>query len=1755
MERGEVSMSKTVDDRIVRMSFDTNKFQNGVKGVLDGLKSIDKSLDSDRKFRGLDNIGRTIADVTGKGMGGLAKSIDEASGRFSALEVAGITALANITNMAVNAGMNLVKSLTLNPIMDGFREYELKMNSIQTILTNTKSKGTTLDDVNKALAELNEYSDQTIYNFAQMTDSIGKATAAGVGLEDSVTFVKGLANVAAGFGVDATSMAGATQQMTQALSSGVFRLQDWMSMEQRGMAGEMLQDSLKATAKEMGIYVNESIPFRDTLKDNWLSSEVFIKTMDKMAKDQSLIDAAQNVTSFTKLLDTLGEAVGTGWADLFEIIIGNKEESTKLFTDISNSITNNFLGPIQDMGKKVATVWKDMGGRTNLIQAFINIFENLGRILGPIGQAFAKVFPKTFGETLAKLTLGFRDLTYAFMVSEDFSKFIGDAFTGLFKIINGGIKVVGALLKPLDYVFRFLVDIGRTVGSTIVAFLKMTYAIGDYIRELTFVKEAQSLFNSGLEFIQKNVEKFLTAFDNAAKNLRKFFGKIISGINGLFGVKDKTDDVSKSLDTVVKSSNNAEKAMDGVKTVGDFVARSFGLIKKAGDDVKTIFYDAKEGAENAADGFITFLNNTKDYILNSSIVARATETMVEAWETMCEVGDRIKGFVQSIDFSPIANTIQAVKDKLSPIVTYITNIFDTVVSAFKSVFDELDLTGGQLIALLGGFAAGFGVFKILGSIGDLIGKILNPVGNLSDAAVGVLDGVRGCLESYQNRIQAETLKSIGVAVLFLSGGLLILSQLELSQVQSGLLGVVGILASVVGALAILIKITSDANLKGFFAISSSFVTLSIAVFNMSIAVMLLSSLGMEKLATGLIGIAGGLTMMVLAIGAVSTMTGRIVAGSFALLLLANALKSMFLALFLFSKMDISEMNNSLMSVGMALGILVFACRKLDDVTGNIPKIAFGLMLLASSVILLATACKKFGNMDPDVLKQGLLSVTIIIGALTIFSKATEKSKMSFSMGAGMMAFAKALNMLYKPIKKFGELDVAQLAKGITSLGLVMAGVTLMTNKLKPKTGWQLAQVSAGLILFSQAIKMFCKTAVDLKYINTGDMLNGLLNLSLAIGAVGLATALIPERQLGMLALGIGALAIAFKILIPVIEKAGEIPFGNMLKGFVALAGGLLVLEYATRLTSETDMILLGIGLSAIALGFTAMMLPLQKLGSLDFQTLAKGLGSILSMVGILTLMNMGMVGMKLAPLAGGLTLMAGALTALVLPIKLMGGLDLKTIGIGLLGIVGVLAVLAGAAFLMTPLVPVLFGLATSIGLLGSGMLAAAGGLALFSGGFALFATSVGLFGDELLAFFVAFGQKLPELVESAALAFIKLLEVLGQNGTLISESVYNIFVAVTEAIIKVIPLVAEAAVNLIITLLETLQTQGGRLVEAGYNLIMALLDGINKYVTPVIDKMIEILITMADALVNNAVILIDAGITLIINLINGIAEGIESNSEAFAEAVNNLIFSVLDALVGFGVDFFKRGVGFVGEMIGGLFDKEKDVEKTSTDVAEAGVEGAESTQKQWTAAGKEFSAGIESGIASGRTGVMRTATNLARDAANSIKKELDINSPSRVTTEYGMFTSKGLAVGISKFGYLATRAGSKVAEDTVRSIEKPMNNISLLDGINGDPVVRPVLDLSNIKSGSRTIGELINNAAGTISSFGSINTGLVTNVGNIQNGKDNSDIVGAISKLRKDINNIKGTTNIIEGITYDDGSAISNTLSDLVRMARVERRR
>ena len=433
----------SIDERIVKMQFENNQFESNAKTSLNTLDRLKKALNFDESTKSFNELEKTSKSFS---MSGVSSALQTVSSRFTNLGIIGVTALQRITNEAITAGTQLVKSLSLDPILTGFTEYETKINAITTILTNTASKGMTLDDVNEALAELNTYADQTIYNFAEMTRNIGTFTAAGVDLDTAVNSIKGIANLAAGSGSSAQQAATAMYQLSQAIAAGRVSLMDWNSVVNAGMGGEMFQNALKETAKQMGIIVDEGKPFRETLQDGWLTAEVLTETLSKFAEDESLVQAATQVKTFTQLIDTMQESVQSGWATSWEYIIGTRDEAAETLTAISNAF-NNLIGPVTDARNEMLKFWHDNGGRDALIEGLSNAFNGLLSILRPIQEAFRNIFPAMTGERLVELSEGFRDLTENFKIGKDSARKIQNVFEAVFSVFRVGVTIVTSLVK------------------------------------------------------------------------------------------------------------------------------------------------------------------------------------------------------------------------------------------------------------------------------------------------------------------------------------------------------------------------------------------------------------------------------------------------------------------------------------------------------------------------------------------------------------------------------------------------------------------------------------------------------------------------------------------------------------------------------------------------------------------------------------------------------------------------------------------------------------------------------------------------------------------------------------------------------------------------------------------------------------------------------------------------------------------------------------------------------------------------------------------------------------------------------------------------------------------------------------------------------------------------------------------------------------------------------------------------------------
>ena len=419
-------MNKEVEQRIVEMQFNNADFETKVQQSLETLHKLKDATKMEDAGKGLDNLAKSAKSVD---LSSISQGIEQLNDRFSNLGIVGITVMQRLTNAAIDMGQKMAAAITEAP-RDGWKEYELNLDSVKTILNSAKDANglpVTLDKVNEKLAELNAYSDKTIYSFSDMTNNIGKFTNAGVDLDSAVTAIQGVANAAALAGADANDASIAMYNFGQALGSGSVKLIDWKSIQTAHMDTVAFKEELIKTAEELHVlkkegdkYVstttnmqgkvsdafNATEGFNESLAHQWMTSEVLTKTLAKYTDEttdlgKAAIDAATQVTTFSKLIETIKESMGSGWMTSWQYIFGDFEESKKLWTYIYQQ-ADGVIQVVAGLRNNFLKDWAESGGRDALLGSLKNTWETVKFYGEGIAKALGIVIPDEKEDLIAK---------------------------------------------------------------------------------------------------------------------------------------------------------------------------------------------------------------------------------------------------------------------------------------------------------------------------------------------------------------------------------------------------------------------------------------------------------------------------------------------------------------------------------------------------------------------------------------------------------------------------------------------------------------------------------------------------------------------------------------------------------------------------------------------------------------------------------------------------------------------------------------------------------------------------------------------------------------------------------------------------------------------------------------------------------------------------------------------------------------------------------------------------------------------------------------------------------------------------------------------------------------------------------------------------------------------------------------------------------------------------------------------------------
>ena len=1717
-------MSKEVDQRIVEMQFNNRDFETNARATLSTLDQLKQSLNFTGAVKGINEIDRAAKECD---ISFLGNAVDSVKLKFSALEVFAVTALSRIANAAINTGTRMVNALTLDPIMTGFKEYETQINAVQTILANTSMNGTTLEQVTAALDELNLYADQTIYNFTEMARNIGTFTAAGVELQPAVEAIKGIANLAALSGSNSEQASRAMYQLSQALAAGRVSLMDWNSVVNAGMGGKVFQEALMDTAEAMGIVVDRSISFRESIsstggKESWLTSEVLLNTLRQFTGDltdaqvaamgfneeqvksiqqlaQTANEAATRVKTFTQLWDTLKESAQSGWTQTWELIIGDFEEARETLTQISDMVggfisdsanaRNEFVQTVMSsswaqLSEKIQTAGLDIEDFQNRAWEMAKeyglvteeLMENAGSFEKTLknGWLNADIVSRTLEEYASSSKNAARDTEFFTRKLQEFQTIVKDIWEGDYEDQKDRVKA----LSEAGYEYADVEElVQKTLKGTKIAVDDLSY---QQMKAIGFTEgQTQALYDlaKGARDASSPIGQLVDALSKQSGR-ELLLGSLYNTLKAIFTL----------LDTVGDAWNNVfqtdPRAVYGLLEGLNKFTSSLVLSSEASNDLR-----------NALEGLFSILDIVREIAVESfNTIRLAIEQLIgpidiDLLGALGDAGKAIVEFRQNLD---ISGEFDKINEKISEFISYIKSIdfseltngafsIETIKSGFTDLvtilkegaangFANFDISKILGAGAIGG--AGVGIYKLVQTIkgpikelDDIFDSDEGPIANIKGSLAAVKDG----LESFQKSIQANTIMTIAKALGILTLSIVGLSLLDYEKVNQSLASMAIMIVELFGAFTAFGTIVSSKGLKGSAGIgvlAASLVTISVALIALSGAVAILSRIDLAGLAKGL----GGVGVM-----------------------LAE------LSLFL-NYTDFS-------GFGMLKG--------------------GGMIALATGLVILSVAVNRFAGLNLSELGKGLVALGVALAELSLYLNTTINASHVISTALGITILGGAMMIFTEVVSRFGKMNLEQLAKGLGALAVALLDIGLSMNLFPKGT----IGIATGLVLVGASLNLIAGAASSMAGYNWEQIAKGLVSIGVSLGEIAIALNLMKGTLGGSAALLVAAGALA--IITPIISALGNLSIEQIAKGLGTLAGALAIIGVAGAL------------LTPAATGMLAVAGALAIMGA---AVLMAGVGVAAFSTGLISLAAAAATG------AAGITAAVAAIATGIaagipaIATALANGVTQFAVTIAN----GAGAILDAGVVLLTALAEaVKISIPTIVETVASLLVAILG--IIHDYGPQIIDTVLKVLNDLI----IGLANFIPTLVQSAidlAVSFVNgLADGIRNNAPVVFAAVRNLLSSIVELlitgiqeIVSAIPLIGEDLAGALDGLKNTVrQTLAPESMEAygteatagvanglqnGSFMLSGVASGVGEAVkiglqqgggdtyaigeTQAANYASGITTGSASAQLAASSLTTStletvksteeeftiAGQTLGTNLANGLSLSTETVQTAGVTLKDLSIGGIISSSIEFATAGLTMGTNYSD----GLESTSDEASNAGSTVSKSAANGVEENVGAFRTAGDNAGRGFYNGIMSWADRAAEAAREMVRRAIEAAEDELDSHSPSRVFLELGKNTDEGYILGIRSMIGQVEKASSDMSVSAIDPIRETINSISdyLDSDIDSTPTIRPVLDLTGIDEGAKRIDAIFSSNQAM-----AINSSVRSRVSSNQNGANKNEPV------------------------------------------------
>lgn len=1210
-------MSTTVDSRVVEMRFDNKQFESNVATSMSTLDKLKQKLQFDGATKGLDDVSRAAGKVD---MSGLGNAVETVSTKFSALQVVGVTALANITNSAINAGKKLAKSLSVDQITAGWDKYDKKTANVQTLVNAT---GLSIDEVNSYLEKLMWFSDETSYAFTDMTAGLATMVSSGGDIKKLVPLLMGVANATAFAGKGAAEFSRVLQYgVNQAYSLGYMQVQDWKTIEGATVNSKQLMETLIAAGEALGTIKKGEIDtgkFRSSLKDQWLTKDVMelgfgrfaemsekayemvqsgevdtaSEAYEKLSEQYDTISltaakAAQEAKTFTEAIDATKDAVSSGWMKSFELIFGNYEQAKRLWTDLANTLWDVFASGAEvrnwvlEGATNFAKPWKaieeKLSGITNVADKIKNVTKSL--------EEYQKIVRKVWRGDYGNKSNG----RYSKLEKAGYNPRVVQ------KLVNLGAKH--------KLTIEDVEAAEKKYGLTVEATAEETEKAADALNNLTDEK----LKDLGLT--EDEIELY-RALEEEAERTGKSVSKLaeeMSEVDGRTLLIDSFKNLGSILLDTLTTVKSAFAEIFNPPSAAEMVIKLYNLIKKFNEFTESIRLTNKETGEltetgkklsdivkgifAAIDIVLTILKGPFKFVFD--VVTKIFKIFgVTVLDVLAGIGRAIVKFRDGVDkvvdtvSTFIAEHVTKWIDKFKE-----TEFFKTVAQWFKDASDTISESVDNISTKVDNFNTS-GFMKRLKTLSSFLTDIAKTIKN--SKIFGVISN--GITTAFSN------IKK------FFSN--FKLPEFSLENIQSSFAKLTNLGDSMIGA--------KGGGIGGMFTALESWASTNVNWYkNLSLKIKNFPATALEWFSKFWIKTSDLIKK--------AFEKGKEVATAIVEFLFGTS------KIDLPTIMDAVEKFLTIALLIKAIGLLDTIVSPLDNITdalnnfatslkwnaisGAFKSLALALAALTVCIVVLTSMDMKKAWSAAGMLMALMAVMGGIVIAMGIIAGKSKTGLDTAGAAMSLLMLVGSIAILVYTIKELDKLELKNPAQTFTSLGVILLALTVGMRMIAKAGGSSFKSIAAVLTLMA-ALKMLLDviTAYD-EYDWTGKgkaiqkVMEMLLGLSVAMRIASGSAGSGNGKGMALMLLG---MILSLKLMLGIIEEFADMDEERYLKGItmagIILAGFTLMTKYlakANKTTKLKDGEKAVNNFKGLAVALLAVVAAVWLLGKMDPETLIQG---------------------------------------------------------------------------------------------------------------------------------------------------------------------------------------------------------------------------------------------------------------------------------------------------------------------------------------------------------------------------------------------------------------------------------------------------------------------------------------------------------------------------------------------------------------------